>query len=132
MDPNIIIPKKGISPFHLAVGSNPPSYSLEITKLLLQHGADPNVRSLEGVTPVHVVASWGRVELLRLLLLCGGDPEIKDFCHRNALHYAIAEENTETVALIERFIKDQHEFILTNRFSKVGYSVALGEYKFRC
>lgn len=43
-NPNFVIPEKGISPFHLAVGVEPYSFAIEATKLILKNGGDPNVR----------------------------------------------------------------------------------------
>lgn len=43
-DANIVLAKKGIAPFHLAVGCNSLEFALNTTKLILQHDGNPNVR----------------------------------------------------------------------------------------
>lgn len=43
-DANIVLPRKGISPFHLAVGSESQEFAINVAKLILQHGGNPNVR----------------------------------------------------------------------------------------
>lgn len=42
-DANIVLPKKGIAPFHLAVGSDNSQFALEVTTMILQHGGNPNL-----------------------------------------------------------------------------------------
>lgn len=43
-DANIVLAKKGIAPFHLAVGSESLDFALNSTKLILQNDGNPNVR----------------------------------------------------------------------------------------
>src|SRR5262249_11389801 len=40
----------------------------EVVKLLLDKGADPNVRQNEGFAPMHIAAELGRTDLVELLL----------------------------------------------------------------
>jgi len=48
---------------------------LDVVKLLLEHGADPNVQDDEGETPLHHAAAWrDNVDIVRLLLEHGADP----------------------------------------------------------
>jgi len=47
-------------------------FSEVFARLLLQHGGDPNSRSADGLTPVHVAVIWGREETLQILLNHGG------------------------------------------------------------
>ena len=39
-----------------------------MTKLLLQHGADPCAENKKGLTPAHIAAHYGRVGVLKLLI----------------------------------------------------------------
>lgn len=43
-DPNILIPEKGISPFHLVIGCDCNSFAEEVTRVFLQYNGNPNVR----------------------------------------------------------------------------------------
>ncbi|KAJ8976543.1 hypothetical protein NQ317_017951, partial [Molorchus minor] len=69
----IVLPEKGISPFHLVIGCDSNDFAVKVTKLILQYGGNPI--SDDGLTPVHIAAAWGRLEILTLLLASGGDPE---------------------------------------------------------
>lgn len=117
-DPNIILPGKGISCFHLAIGNDLPEFAMDVATLIIQNGGDPNVLSDEGLTPVHVAAAWGRVDILRLLLYCGGDPQLTDNCYKTALQYALEEDWEEVATLIKDFISCQRLSIYDNLLPK--------------
>lgn len=46
--------------------------------MLLKSGANPNITTEDGNSPVHVAARYGRLESLILLLEDGGDPQLKN------------------------------------------------------
>jgi uncharacterized protein len=49
---------------------------VETTRWLLDHGADPNARSADGVTALWLAAADGRANTVRLLLDRGADPNL--------------------------------------------------------
>ncbi len=49
----------------------------KIVKMLLQNGADPNVREQGGYTPLHAAAQNGNEEMIRTLLYGGADMGLK-------------------------------------------------------
>jgi ankyrin repeat protein len=60
---------------------------VELTRLLLEHGADPNVRDRspptrrprpDGFTPLHFAAAAGNMELMELLEQQGASPDTKN------------------------------------------------------
>ncbi|XP_049876839.1 ankyrin repeat and LEM domain-containing protein 1-like [Pectinophora gossypiella] len=89
---NEILPCKGIGVLHLAVGIEPEDKSKECTEILLRHGGDPNLSNYEGITPLHIAAIWGRLDNLKLLIGCGGDPSCRDFDGHSAFDYAAREQ----------------------------------------
>ncbi|CAF4311901.1 unnamed protein product, partial [Rotaria magnacalcarata] len=59
----------GLVPLH-----NSCSYGhLEVTALLLKHGASPQVTDLWKVTPLHESAAKGKFEICKLLIQNGAD-----------------------------------------------------------
>uniref|UniRef100_A0A8C3HEK9 Ankyrin repeat and LEM domain containing 1 n=1 Tax=Chrysemys picta bellii TaxID=8478 RepID=A0A8C3HEK9_CHRPI len=79
-DPNLVLPE-GIAAIHLAAGKERES-GVRCLKLILQYGGNPNARSVEELTPLHVAASWGCYKCLKLLLRNGGDPNLEDQVRR--------------------------------------------------
>ncbi|XP_015114641.1 uncharacterized protein LOC107039511 [Diachasma alloeum] len=108
-DPNILLPMHGISPFHLVIGNESETFAEDVTRLFLRHGGDPNVRSIDGMTPVHVAAAWGRVKVLELLLANGGDPLALDDEGRSPFHYAFDGCYYEAIALLGQYYTKRQE-----------------------
>ncbi|XP_038044271.1 uncharacterized protein LOC119718911 isoform X2 [Patiria miniata] len=106
-NPNLVLPS-GISPFHLAIGTDSLN-ALPLIKLLLQYDGNPNVRSADGMTPVHVAATWGRFLALQLLLLNGGDPELCDEDGANATDLAKENENWDCLNLLTSYQTEEDE-----------------------
>ncbi|KAJ9591802.1 hypothetical protein L9F63_001619 [Diploptera punctata] len=102
-DPNETLPRLGVSPLHLAIGNDSEYFAEEVTRLFLQYGGDPNVRSTEGETPVHIAAAWGRVNILKLLLINGGDPWLYDGDNKNAFHLAYDHRQWKVLQLLNDF-----------------------------
>ncbi|XP_057328949.1 putative uncharacterized protein DDB_G0282133 [Microplitis mediator] len=102
-DPNVLIPSYGISPFHLVIGNESEAFAEEVTKLFLRHGGDPNVKSTDGMTPVHVAAAWGRVRVLELLLANGGDPLSTDDDGHTPFHYAFEGSYFEAIIVLAKY-----------------------------
>jgi ankyrin repeat protein len=64
----------------------------EIVRLLLKHGANPNVRTLNGTTPLMTAARRGSTTLVSMLLDAGADPSAIDRCGQTAVDYARSPE----------------------------------------
>ncbi|XP_047632618.1 ankyrin repeat and LEM domain-containing protein 1 isoform X2 [Phacochoerus africanus] len=62
---------------HLAARAQHPR-GLCCLEALLRRGGDPNARSAEALTPLHVAAAWGCRRGLELLLSQGADPTLRD------------------------------------------------------
>jgi hypothetical protein len=62
---------KGETPLHHAARHG----DLEVLKLLLAHGADPNARTPVGATPLHVARAFGEERAAKLLVTAGAKSE---------------------------------------------------------
>lgn len=75
----------------------------EMTELLLERGADVNVKGSLGQTPLHRAVDSENVGLARLLLERGADVNAEDHGRETPLHRAVHSANTElTELLLER------------------------------
>ena len=92
-DPNVPWPTEiKIRPLHYFCGNTNLSDSTResIIRLLLDSGADPNIKSQESSvsTPLHIAAIRGYSRLVQILLKAGANPKIKDGRGKTALWYA--------------------------------------------
>ncbi len=95
------------TPLHAAVEGR----QIETARLLLQHGADPNVRRADGATPLHLAAQSGQIEMILLLLFNGADLKIKDDAGKIPLDWATEAKQEKTAELLRTEI--------TKRFRKM-------------
>lgn len=72
----------------------------KIVKILLDHGADPNLREQGGFTPLHAAAQNGDVETVRTLLLGGADLTLKSENGKTALDIAMDAGHEQASALL--------------------------------
>lgn len=80
---------EGASLLHLAIspgGPDPADNRPKLVKLLLDHGANPNARNLNGTTPL-MDASKHLRSAVDMLIASGADVEAKDRCGRTANDY---------------------------------------------
>jgi ankyrin repeat protein len=72
---------------------------VKIVKLLLDYGADPNIREQGGFAPLHAAAQNGDEEMIRMLLFRGADLNIASDNGKTALDLAM-ESGHEKAALL--------------------------------
>ena len=74
----------------MAVGQG----DLAMVNLLLDAGANPNIKNYQSYTPLMISEDY---EISKLLLKLGADPHIKDDCGRTAIFF---EEEQESIQLL--------------------------------
>lgn len=102
--------ENGITPMHWACGLGDQPFRLAIVEILLENHGNPNVKSSEGVTPIHVAASWGFLSTLKLLVLHGGDPWLEDQDGCNAWDLALQKNQWNILKYLASYMEeDQNE-----------------------
>lgn len=85
VNPNTLLRRKGgLSPFHLSVGLGGPK-AVDIVAVLLDSRGNPNVKSADGLTPLHIAAMWGHLQAVELLVNSDADIELCDNEGKTAL-----------------------------------------------
>ncbi|MCW5554392.1 MAG: ankyrin repeat domain-containing protein [Verrucomicrobiae bacterium] len=108
VSPDIPAGRTGISPLHVAAACN----RTNAIRLLIQHGANAELRDNSGCTPLHYATARGSMAVAALLLELGARPDIPVFSEpsrmrisnlqpgNTALHFAVAAGQTNIVALL--------------------------------
>jgi len=87
-----------VMPIHSSVAS----HSLDITRTLLENGADVNAVQQDGYTPLLEAAQAGELETLELLLQYGADPAARREDGQTALDLARQEGHSDIVIRLTR------------------------------
>lgn len=94
-DVNRISADRGYSPLMDAAQKG----DAAIVKILLAHGADPDLRSKDGQTALIICAGRGDEEMAELLVSSGADPAITDRLGMSAISYAKLFNNRKMMDL---------------------------------
>lgn len=85
-----------VPPLIIAVHENNP----EMVQLLLENGANINVRESEGNTPLLMAAQFGFKDIVKKLLQVGADINSKNYFEQTALDLANESGNAEIAKLL--------------------------------
>jgi ankyrin repeat protein len=86
-----------VSPLQSAVAGG----HLEVTRRLLEAGANQNVREGSGYTPLHTAADNGDIEIVRSLIFGGADLEAISLNNEKPIDLALKSGHGEVVALLK-------------------------------
>ncbi|XP_049288814.1 uncharacterized protein LOC125766639 [Anopheles funestus] len=104
-NPNTIVLAKDVAPMHLVIGADDEPFAAKATSLMLEHGGDANLPTVEQLlTPLHVACNLGRVTILRMLLKAGGNVELQDEEGRTPIQHAIDEGHYEALEVIQNHV----------------------------
>lgn len=93
---------RGFTPLHCAAGHGFYPEAIEIAKLLIDSGANVNVRSRKfGFVPLHEAKG---MEMIRLLIDSGADPFVKNDDGLTPLEYMIEGDETEDAEHLRKLI----------------------------
>src|SRR5262249_13586419 len=87
-----------VSPLHHASRCN----QLDVARLLIKHGADPNARNRQGSGPLYEAVYHGHHQMVRLLLEKGANPNRPNIHGETVVHYLAApvDEDLEMLELL--------------------------------
>jgi ankyrin repeat protein len=77
--------------------------SSKCVELLLAAGANPNLKTADNKTALHIAASYWREASIRALLKAGADPSLKNNDGLTALDFAIATKAPENIVNLLKF-----------------------------
>lgn len=84
-----------------------------VAKILLEKGADPNLRNEGGATPMHYAAKHGYVEIIKLLFENGGNARQKGTGCGTPMEWAVRNGQTKAVkVLVENGADVNYEYPL--------------------
>ena len=90
--------------------------NVEIIKLLLQNGADPNTQNHTGETTLIVATRNNNYpETIDLLLQAGANPHIQDNNGNTALLYAFPDQQTLVITTNEQTFNEIFERLTTSK-----------------
>jgi uncharacterized protein len=85
-----------VRPIHAASAAG----QIDVTRSLIEHGADVNARQQAGFTPLHEAAASGKLEFARLFLDHGADVNAKTDDGKTALTLAIEARQEAMIKLL--------------------------------
>lgn len=95
------------APIHSAAAAR----HIRIVKLLLDHGADANVREQAGYTALHAAAQNGDEEMIRLLLFGGADLTLKSDDGKTAMDIAMEGGHEKATLLLGEGVTDRKSVV---------------------
>jgi hypothetical protein len=75
-----------------------------VTRLLIAHGADPNIPRSDGSTPLHHASMNGWIEVARLLIEHGANLEVQDERGKTPLDIATDKQHVEIIKLLSEHV----------------------------
>jgi ankyrin repeat protein len=81
----------------------------DIARLLIEEGADPNLKTNSNFTALHYAAEKGSTELVELLINAGADVNALNEAQRSPLHLAADQGNAEIVELLINYGADKEQ-----------------------
>ncbi|XP_042895711.1 ankyrin repeat and LEM domain-containing protein 1 isoform X2 [Parasteatoda tepidariorum] len=94
---------EGCTILHIVVGMKKHARKDELLSYLLEMGADPNARSKEDLTPVHIASMWNNYTELEKLLQNKGNPWLVDNENKNAFDLAADHHSYESYQILNRY-----------------------------
>lgn len=116
----------GETPLHISCNLQ----NQEITKLLLENGADTQAQDYENeLAPLHYAVNLNNKELVNILLKYDADIYIQDGFGNTSIHYACIENNIEILKILINKNKEKTNYNLWNLDSKIPLHIVFENNK---
>jgi ankyrin repeat protein len=76
-----------------------------VARLLIERGADPNIRDSSGFTPLHYASQWWKIEIARVLVEHGANIEVKDNKGRTPLDIALEGQSRQCEEIVKLLLE---------------------------
>ena len=93
--------ENGQTPLHTAISYTFYNSSLAVVSLLIEEGANVNMRNKDGRTPLHKASIDGHLEIVKLLFKKGANIHIKDNNGNTALHLVNKKEHPKIAKFLD-------------------------------
>ena len=99
---------------------------VEVAQVLVEHGADPTARDMDGLNPLHLASFHGYVEVVQLLVEHGADPTVQDNDGWTPLHWASQNGHVEVARFLvehsaDPTVQDKDGWTPLHRASQNGH-----------
>ncbi|KAM3488139.1 hypothetical protein MY3957_008582 [Beauveria namnaoensis] len=99
------------TPLHVAVQSH--GDDIDLVRLILERGADPNTWGQRGETSLHIASRNGHARVVRQLLVSGANPNLVDSSGLTSLHIA-TENGLDPVVRVLLRLEDEGDDAMTD------------------
>jgi ankyrin repeat protein len=118
--------KEGDTPLHCAAAHG----HAEAVRLLVELGANPNIKTGGGWTPLHKAATYCHVSVIQILLSSGADPNVQgDIGENTPLHYVVSpfrrNPATQIISSIQALVTSGASLNIKECFGKTPLSYTL-------
>ena len=94
---------------------------IEIAKIIIDAGADVNVKNKLGDSPLHFSAYYDRYEITQMLIGAGADLDIQEDSGKTALHLSVYNNHIENVKIL---MKAGARTDIKDKYGKLPYDLA--------
>lgn len=99
-DPNTVVGYDGLTPVHRAAMADD---TVELERLLSIEYADPNVKDIAGVTPLHYAAREGHLNVVKMLISYGALPALATSTGWTAVDLAVRERHVDVIHFLSQY-----------------------------
>jgi ankyrin repeat protein len=90
-----------------------------MTRLLVEHGANLNMQTVNGCTALHIAANGGHIECVHILLDAGAEIDLKNKTGHTAAKLALLQKRSPTLELLLCYGANAHLAVVLPKIREV-------------